>query len=118
MVAAAHAQAKPVEPSPWIEALGAYIDEHLTETGVGCSCAPPDTNGEVGATQYVQIVNEGFQVFSKSTGASIHGPAGITTLWSGFGGVCQNNGDGDPVVMKLQGHIAENVMIHFSLIAV
>jgi len=27
--------------------------------GVVCNCAPPDTNGEVGATQYVQIVNEG-----------------------------------------------------------
>src|SRR4051812_5807470 len=66
--------------------------------GVGCSCAPPDTNGEVGSTQYVQIVNEGFQVFSKS-GASLYGPAGITTLWSGFGGVCQNNGNGDPVVL-------------------
>ena len=26
-------------------------------------------------------------------------PLGITTLWSGFGGVCQNNGDGDPVVL-------------------
>jgi hypothetical protein len=23
----------------------------------GCSCLPPDTNGEVGATQYVQMVN-------------------------------------------------------------
>ena len=67
--------------------------------GVGCNCAPPDTNGEVGATQYVQIVNEGFQVFDKSTGASVYGPAAITTLWSGFGGVCQNAGDGDPVVL-------------------
>src|SRR5207249_8133171 len=67
--------------------------------GVACNCAPPDTNGEVGATQYVQIVNEGFQVFNKSTGGSVYGPAGITTLWSGFGGVCQNNGDGDPVVL-------------------
>src|SRR6185295_8290948 len=28
--------------------------------GVACNCAPPDTNGEVGATQYVQIVNEGY----------------------------------------------------------
>ena len=27
--------------------------------GVVCNCAPPDTNGEVGATQYVQIVNDG-----------------------------------------------------------
>src|SRR5437868_8487557 len=67
--------------------------------GVGCNCAPPDTNGEVGATQYVQIVNEGFQVFNKSSGGSVYGPAGITTLWNGFGGVCQNNGDGDPVVL-------------------
>ena len=28
--------------------------------GVVCNCAPPDTNGAVGATQYVAIVNEGF----------------------------------------------------------
>jgi len=25
--------------------------------GVSCNCAPPDPNGEVGLTQYVQIVN-------------------------------------------------------------
>jgi hypothetical protein len=67
--------------------------------GVACNCAPPDTNGEVGATQYVQIVNEGFQVFNKATGASQLGPSGIATLWGGFGGVCQNNGNGDPVVL-------------------
>jgi hypothetical protein len=67
--------------------------------GVACNCAPPDTNGAVGLTQYVQIVNEGFQVFDKTTGASVFGPVGIATLWSGFGGVCQTNGDGDPVVL-------------------
>ena len=67
--------------------------------GVACNCAPPDTNGEVGSTQYVQIVNEGFQVFNKSTGASVFGPVGIQTLWSRFGGVCQTNGSGDPVVL-------------------
>lgn len=67
--------------------------------GVACNCAPPDTNGEVGLTQYVQIVNEGFQVFNKSTGASVFGPVGISTLWSGFGGVCQSNGAGDPVLL-------------------
>ncbi|HEX3146105.1 MAG TPA: hypothetical protein VHQ64_19180, partial [Pyrinomonadaceae bacterium] len=67
--------------------------------GVGCNCAPPDTNGEVGATQYVQIVNEGYQVFNKATGASQLGPSGISTLWSGFGGVCETSGNGDPVAM-------------------
>lgn len=67
--------------------------------GVGCNCAPPDTNGEVGQTQYVQMVNEGIQVFNKSTGASLFGPVGIATIWNGFGGVCQNNGSGDPIVL-------------------
>src|ERR1044072_6705594 len=67
--------------------------------GVSCNCAPPDTNGEVGATQYVQIVNEGLQVFDKSTQASLLGPAGISPLWNGLGGVCQSAGDGDPVVL-------------------
>src|SRR5262245_46339979 len=67
--------------------------------GVTCNCAPPDTNGEVGLTQYVQIANTGFQVFDKGTGASVYGPVSIATIWSGFGGVCQNNGHGDPVVL-------------------
>ena len=66
--------------------------------GVICSCAPPDTNGEVGATQYVQIVNEGYQVFDKATGNSILGPASINSVWAGFGGVCQA-GQGDPVML-------------------
>ena len=80
-------------PSPVLNFEGIFFP------GVACNCAPPDTNGEVGATQYVQMVNEGFQVFNKTTGASLLGPSGITTLWSGFGGVCQNNGSGDPVVL-------------------
>jgi hypothetical protein len=73
--------------------------EGIDFPGVVCNCAPPDTNGEVGATQYVQIVNEGYQVWNKSTGASVYGPVAITTIWSGFGGVCQLSGDGDPVVL-------------------
>src|SRR6266508_3820859 len=67
--------------------------------GVSCNCAPPDTDGEVGLTQYVQIVNRGFQVFDKSTGVSVLGPSNISTIWSGFGGVCQNSGFGDPIVL-------------------
>jgi hypothetical protein len=67
--------------------------------GVVCSCAPPDTDGEVGATQYVQLVNRGLQVFNKATGVSVLGPIAIQTLWTGFGGVCQNNTRGDPVVV-------------------
>src|SRR5437899_567673 len=67
--------------------------------GVGCNCAPPDTDGEVGRSQYVQMVNEGFQVFDKVTGTSVFGPVAITSVWSGFGGACQNGGSGDPIVV-------------------
>ena len=57
--------------------------------GVVCNCAPPDTNGEVGLTQYVQIVNKGYQVFNKTTGASVFGPVAISTIWTGFGGLAR-----------------------------
>jgi hypothetical protein len=49
--------------------------------GVGCNCAPPDPDGEVGKTQYVQMVNEGVQVFDKGSGASLLGPIAISSIW-------------------------------------
>jgi len=67
--------------------------------GFAPNAAPPDTNGAVGATQYVQWVNESFAVFNKSTGAIAAGfPKAGNTLWAGFGGGCQTNNDGDPIV--------------------
>jgi hypothetical protein len=48
--------------------------------------APPDTNGAVGATQYVQWVNTYFAIFSKSNGGLVGGPTAGNVLWSGFGG--------------------------------
>ncbi len=57
--------------------------------GFSVTGAPPDTNGAVGATQYVQWVNTSFAIFNKSTGALIAGPTAGNTLWSGFGGGCQ-----------------------------
>jgi len=60
--------------------------------------APPDTNGDVGPNHYVQIVNSDFAVFNKA-GTVLFGPVPINTLWSGFGGGCQANNDGDPVVL-------------------
>src|SRR4051812_25518443 len=60
--------------------------------------APPDTNGDVGPNHYVQIVNSDFAVFNKS-GTVLYGPVPINTLWSGFGGGCQTNNDGDPLAV-------------------
>ena len=59
---------------------------------------PPDTNGDVGPNHYVQWVNLHFQIWNKS-GASLYGPAAGNTLWSGFGGACQSQNAGDPVVL-------------------
>ena len=96
-------------PDPVVQTGGAAPTANMPGTllnfdgipfpGFACNCAPPDTNGEVGDTQYVQIVNEGYQVFDKATGVSTLGPSGIQTVWQGFGGVCEFNGDGDPVML-------------------
>ncbi len=60
--------------------------------------APPDTNGDVGPNHYVQTVNSDFAIFNKS-GTVLFGPAPINTLFTGLGGGCQANNDGDPVVV-------------------
>jgi hypothetical protein len=66
--------------------------------GFAVDSAPPDTNGAAGPSNYVQIVNEGFAIFNKS-GTKLYGPARTNTLWSGFGGGCQANDDGDATVV-------------------
>ena len=72
----------------------------LNFDGVGANgLIPPDTNGSVGATQFVQIVNVKFAVYDKTSGATLLGPALINTIWSGFGGDCESGNGGDPVVV-------------------
>ena len=77
--------------------------------GVVCNCSPPDTNGAVGTTQFLQMVNEGLQVWNKATGVSVLGPVAINTIWTGFGGLCESGNSGDPIV--LFDHIANRWMI-------
>jgi hypothetical protein len=60
-------------------------------------CVPPDTNGHVGATQYVQWNNLSFAIWDKS-GNILFGPAAGNTLFQPLGGVCASHNDGDPVV--------------------
>src|SRR5690349_18273918 len=59
---------------------------------------PPDTNGRVGAKQYVQWNNTSFAVFNKTTGQLLYGPAAGNTLFQSLGGDCATHNDGDPVV--------------------
>ncbi len=60
---------------------------------------PPDTNGDVGLNHYVMYVNLGWMVFNKTNGAVVAGPFAGNTFWQGFGGVCQTQNAGDPIVL-------------------
>jgi len=61
---------------------------------------PPDTNGSVGATQFVQITNVEFAVYGKTSGNLLLGPALINTIWKNFGGDCETSGNGgDPIAI-------------------
>src|SRR5438034_9033164 len=63
-----------------------------------CGCVPPDPNGAVGSNNVVTMSNLHFQIFDKS-GNSLFGPAANNTLWDGFGGPCETENAGDPVVL-------------------
>ncbi|HKS25131.1 MAG TPA: IPT/TIG domain-containing protein [Thermoanaerobaculia bacterium] len=65
--------------------------------GYSVSAVPPDTNGHVGATQYVQWNNLSFAIWDKQ-GNKLYGPAAGNTLFQPLGGVCASHNDGDPVV--------------------
>ncbi len=72
--------------------------EGVSATTSGCGCYPPDTNGDVGPNNYVQIVNTAFEIFDKS-GNVVQTARAVNTLWSGFGGACQTHNDGDPIAL-------------------
>ena len=75
-------------------AAGVNFDGVTNLSGV----LPPDTNGDVGPNNYVQWVNLSFAIYSK-TGVLQYGPAAGSTLWKGFGGVCETSNDGDPIAL-------------------
>jgi len=66
-----------------------------------CGCSPPDSDGDVGPNHYVVMVNLHFAIYNK-TGTLLAGPMANNTLWSGFGGACQAQNAGDPVVLHDQ----------------
>jgi subtilisin-like proprotein convertase family protein len=65
------------------------------------SVHPPDPNGDVGPNHYVQMVNLGFRIFDK-LGNPLTPVANNNTLWSGFGGPCEVENAGDPIVLHDQ----------------
>src|SRR5215216_5439125 len=69
--------------------------------------APPDTMGDVGPNHYVQWVNLRYSIYNLTRGANneitaFNLAAGFpkqgNVVWQGFGGRCQTDNDGDPIV--------------------
>lgn len=70
----------------------------INSANSSCNCAPPDTNGDVGLNQYVQVVNTAMEVWDKS-GNKLAGPTPLNTIFHNFGGKCETTNDGDPVIL-------------------
>ena len=62
------------------------------------NATPPDPVGDVGPGHYVAMSNLSFAIYDKS-GGLVYGPANNNTLWAGFGGPCQTENAGDPIVL-------------------
>jgi hypothetical protein len=79
-----------------IAGVGNYFNG--PDGGFTPATTPSDATGAVGTTEYLQWVDDSFAVFSKATGATLYGPVAGNTLWSGFGGPCETDNDGQPTV--------------------
>ncbi|MFQ5799374.1 MAG: choice-of-anchor D domain-containing protein, partial [Bacteroidota bacterium] len=64
----------------------------------GFRVVPPDPNGDVGPNHYVQMINLLFAVYDKA-GNTLLGPLPNNALWTGFGGPCEFDNNGDPIVL-------------------
>ena len=61
---------------------------------------PPDTNGDVGPTYYIQTINTSIGIFRKSDGFHVAAFTFNTFMSQGnFGNLCDTNNFGDPVVL-------------------
>lgn len=102
--------------APFLQFEGLSDDDNAAT--VGFRVVPPDTNGDVGPGHYVQYINSIWAVWTITRNAS-DAPTGATLAagfpkagnspWTGFGGFCEANNDGDPIV--LYDHLADRWLL-------
>ena len=72
-------------------------------TDNGANVTPPDTDGDVSGDavdRYVQMINIVTTIFDKSGNiVPGGGPFFSSAFWQGFGGLCEANDNGDPIVL-------------------
>ena len=89
-------------PTPLISVEGLSDDDNAAI--VGGRIVPPDVNGDIGLDGsgnriYIQYINLIWAIYNANTGALIEGPFVGNSFWQGFGGYCEFNNDGDPIVL-------------------
>lgn len=85
-------------PSPIQNFAGLSRGDAVTGGTAGAG-TPPDTNGDVGMSHYIQSVNSSYAIYNK-TGA-LQAAFTENSLWAtaGTGTLCDTNHRGDPVVI-------------------
>jgi hypothetical protein len=92
------------EDPVWQKQDGTYIPANATPIqnfeGINNLSAlyPPDTQGDVGPDNYIQVVNSNFAIYSK-TGTVLLGPAALSTIFAGIPAPWNGTNNGDPVVL-------------------
>lgn len=92
-------------PSPGVDWQWAGLTQGTNRTWYSYGVYPPDTQGDVSATHYIQVVNIQIAIWDLTTSQQwttapktlFVGP--INTLWAGSGMACEFSEDGDPVVI-------------------
>ena len=90
------AAAAAASPAPGLSFEGISDDDNGAE--LGFRVVPPDTQGDVGPNHFVQMINNMFAVYGKD-GTLMGGPYANNAPWTGAGGLCESENDGDPIVL-------------------
>ena len=85
-------------PSPIQNFDGLAFNTAVTGGQAGAG-SPPDINGDVGPSHYIEAVNDAYAIYNKS--GTLLAAFTENSLWSGqgVGTACNANGFGDPVVI-------------------
>ncbi len=73
-----------------------FVGMNQSANGAGW---PPDTNGDVGPTYFIQTVNTSIGIYNKSTGAKVSSTTFDAFFPSAVGAPCDNDNNGDPIVL-------------------
>jgi hypothetical protein len=105
IVPSKESRSKPSEEAPLLNLLTAAAPapsitfDGLDNANWGAG-HPPDTNGDVGPTYYIQTINSSIGIFNKTTGVRVAAFTFDTFMSQGnFGNLCDTENFGDPVVL-------------------